>query len=40
MKKSDVIIIVLGTVLFIGLIATITYLICVNNVVTNIGVTI
>lgn len=38
MKKSDVLIVVLGTVLFVGLIATISYLIISNTIASNIGV--
>jgi hypothetical protein len=38
MKKSDLVIIILGTVLFVGLIATISYLIISNSVAQNIGV--
>ena len=38
MKKSDVLIVVVGTVIFVGLIATITYFILTNTVASNIGV--
>jgi len=38
MKRSDFLIIVLGTVIFVGLIATISYLVITNTITQNIGV--